>query len=459
MPVAKRPAPAGKKSPSRPAKATGTAPTRPKPATRKATRAKPDASGAAATASSEASSIRGKTGARNETRASSRQPSRRSKKTGAARPRQQALMDVDQILLGDCIEKLKQLPDESVDLVFADPPYNLQLERDLLRPNNNSRVDGVHQAWDKFDSFEAYDRFTRGWLGQCQRVLKPNGAIWVIGSYHNIFRLGAQLQDLGFWIHNDIVWRKTNPMPNFRGTRFTNAHETLIWAGRDQSARVTYNYDAMKTGNDDLQMRSDWLFPICSGPERLKDESGRKAHPTQKPEALMHRIILATTNAGDVVLDPFFGTGTTGAVARRLGRNWIGIERDPHYAAAAEARIAQVEPLSGDALAITQSKRSAPRVAFGTVVELGIVTPGTRLVDDKRRFKAEVRADGSIAYKGAQGSIHRLGAQVQGRSACNGWTFWHVEQGGKLEPIDRLRDKARRALGLTDAPRITFVGE
>jgi DNA modification methylase len=235
----------------------------------------------------------------------------------------------DQILLGDCVEQLRKLPDESVDLVFADPPYNLQLERELLRPNNNSRVDGVSQDWDKFDSFEAYDRFTRAWLGQCQRVLKPNGAIWVIGSYHNIFRLGAQLQDLGFWIHNDIIWRKTNPMPNFRGTRFTNAHETLIWAGRDQGARVTYNYDAMKTGNDDLQMRSDWLFPICSGPERLRDEDGRKAHPTQKPEALLHRIVLATSKPGDIVLDPFFGTGTTGAVARRLGRHWIGIERGP----------------------------------------------------------------------------------------------------------------------------------
>jgi modification methylase len=368
-------------------------------------------------------------------------------------------LTVDEILLGDCIEQLKSVPDESVDLVFADPPYNLQLERDLLRPNNNSRVDGVHQDWDKFDSFEAYDRFTRGWLGQCQRVLKPNGAIWVIGSYHNIFRLGAQLQDLGFWIHNDIVWRKTNPMPNFRGTRFTNAHETLIWAGRDQSARVTYNYDAMKTGNDDLQMRSDWLFPICSGAERLKGEDGRKAHPTQKPEALLHRIILATTNVGDVVLDPFFGTGTTGAVARRLGRHWIGVERDPQYAAAAEVRIDAVKPLTGDALSITQSKRSAPRVAFGTVVELGIVAPGTRLVDGKRRFKAEVRADGSIAHNGVQGSIHRLGAEVQGRSACNGWTFWHVERGGKLEPIDTLRDKARRALGLGDQPRITFAGE
>ncbi|MBU2531480.1 MAG: site-specific DNA-methyltransferase [Alphaproteobacteria bacterium] len=362
------------------------------------------------------------------------------------------------ILLGDCIEQLKSLPDESIDLVFADPPYNLQLDGDLLRPNN-TKVDGVHQDWDKFQNFAVYDAFCRAWLGQCQRVLRPNGALWVIGSYHNIFRLGAALQDLGFWIQNDVIWRKTNPMPNFRGRRFTNAHETLIWAGRDQAARVTYNYDAMKAGNDDLQMRSDWLFPICGGPERLRDHEGRKAHPTQKPEALLHRIILATSNAGDTVLDPFFGTGTTGAVAKRLGRNWIGIERDPIYAAQAEIRIEKIETISDDSLLISRSKRAEPRVAFGTIVELGIVPPGTRLTDEKRRFKAEVRADGSIASKGLQGSIHRLGAEVQGKSACNGWTFWHVESEGKLRPIDALRDQARKELGLADTPRITFAGE
>jgi modification methylase len=267
------------------------------------------------------------------------------------------------------------------------------------------------------------------------------------------------LQDLGFWIHNDIVWRKTNPMPNFRGRRFTNAHETLIWAGRDQAARVTYNYDAMKTGNDDLQMRSDWLFPICAGPERLRDVDGRKAHPTQKPEALLHRIILATSNAGDTILDPFFGTGTTGAVAKRLGRNWIGIERDPHYAAHAELRIGKVQPLVGDALNISRSKRAEPRVPFGTIVELGIVEAGTRLVDEKRRYRAEVRADGSVACKELQGSIHRLGAEVQGKSACNGWTFWHIEKGGKLHSIDTLRQQARRELGLGDTGRVTIAGE
>ena len=381
-------------------------------------------------------------------------PSKRSTK----RPDRAAKLPKNKILLGDCIAKLESLPDASVDLVFADPPYNLQLDGDLLRPNN-TRVDGVHQNWDKFKDFAAYDAFSRAWLAQCQRVLKPSGAIWVIGSYHNIFRIGAALQDLGFWIHNDIVWRKTNPMPNFRGRRFTNAHETLIWAGRDQAARVTYNYDAMKAGNDDLQMRSDWPFPIGGGPEPLRDDNGRKAHPTQKPEALLHRIILATSNAGDVILDPFFGTGTTGAVARRLGRQWIGIERDLQYAAHAEARIKKVKPLTADAVEISRSKRAEPRVPFGTIIELGILAPGARLVDEKRRFKAEVRADGSLAFKGRQGSIHRLGAEVQGKSACNGWTFWHVEAGGKLRSIDMLRQQARHELGLGDAPPAALAAE
>jgi modification methylase len=382
-----------------------------------------------------------------------------SKKTRATKPTKRgAKLTTNDILLGDCIEQLKALPDESIDLVFADPPYNLQLEGDLLRPNN-TRVDGVHQGWDKFSSFESYDSFSREWLGQCQRVLKRNGALWVIGSYHNIFRLGTQLQDLGFWIQNDIIWRKTNPMPNFRGRRFTNAHETLIWAGRDRAARVTYNYDAMKAGNDDLQMRSDWLFPICAGSERLRDHEGTKIHPTQKPEALLHRIILASTNTGDIVLDPFFGTGTTGAVAKRLGRRWIGIERDPGYAAQAELRIEKIKPIDGDGLLVSRSKRAEPRVAFGTIVELGIVTPGTRLVDGKRRFKAEVRADGSLAHKGSQGSIHRLGAEVQGKSACNGWTFWHVEADGKLKSIDALRDQARRELGLVSTPEVILAAQ
>jgi modification methylase len=357
----------------------------------------------------------------------------------------------NRVLVGDCLAELAKLPDESVDLVFADPPYNLQLERDLLRPNNTV-VDGVDDGWDKFSSFSDYDRFSHAWLAECRRILKPNGAIWVIGSYHNIFRLGSALQDLGFWIQNDIVWRKVNPMPNFRGKRFTNAHETLIWAGREQKSRVTFNYEAMKALNDDLQMRSDWLFPICSGPERLKDGAGRKAHPTQKPEALLHRVLLASTHAGDLVLDPFFGTGTTGAVAKRLGRRWLGIERDPGYAEAARERIARVRPLPPSSLEVARGKRAEPRVPFGTIIELGILEPGSALTDERGRIRAEVKADGTLAVQGRQGSIHRLGAELQGKSACNGWTFWHYEVEGRRQPIDALRELAKRQLGLAVAP-------
>ena len=351
------------------------------------------------------------------------------------------------IVVGDCLKTLAALPDASVDLVFADPPYNLQLDGDLLRPNNTV-VDGVHQDWDKFLSFESYDNFTRAWLGECRRILKPNGALWLIGSYHNVFRLGTALQDLGFWILNDIIWRKTNPMPNFRGRRFTNAHETLIWASKSAASRYTFNYEAMKALNDDLQMRSDWLIPICSGPERLKDTSGRKAHPTQKPEGLLHRVLLASTNPGDVVLDPFFGTGTTGAVARRLGRHAIGIERDPAYARAAAARIAAVVPLDPSALDTLRSKRAEPRIAFGTMVEMGIVEAGSLVFDERRKHEAEVKADGSLAHGHLKGSIHKLGATLQGRPACNGWTYWHVERDGRLQPIDDLRAVARRQLGI-----------
>lgn len=359
----------------------------------------------------------------------------------------------DRIILGDSLEELTKLPDASVDLVFADPPYNLQLERELLRPNN-TRVDGVDDDWDRFASFADYDTFCRAWLGECRRVLKPDGAIWVIGSYHNVFRLGAIMQDLGFWILNDVVWRKVNPMPNFRGRRFTNAHETLIWAARDQKSRYTFNYESLKALNDDLQMRSDWLFPICSGPERLKDDEGRKAHPTQKPEALLNRVLLASTNCGDVVLDPFFGTGTTGAVAKRLGRSYVGIERDTDYAAAASERIAKVRTLPASALETQRSKRSEPRVPFGTIIELGILKPGSALFDPRRKIKAEVKADGTLSWQKNQGSIHRLGAHVQGKTACNGWTFWHFETGGKLKPIDELRERAKEQLGLSRMPAL-----
>ena len=354
---------------------------------------------------------------------------------------------VDRIITGDCIAELRALPKECADLVFADPPYNLQLEGELMRPNN-TRVAGVDDDWDKFSDFAAYDAFTRDWLTACRDVLKPDGALWVIGSYHNIFRVGAQLQDLGYWILNDIIWRKTNPMPNFRGKRFTNAHETLIWAARSEKSRCTFNYAAMKALNEDLQMRSDWLFPICSGPERLKNSHGKKAHPAQKPESLLRRILLASTNPGDVVVDPFFGTGTTGAAAVRLGRHYIGIEREKSYARMAAKRIAAIAPYDAETLSVSRSKRNAPRVPFGALIELGMIAPGAMLYDPRARHAAHVRADGSIACAGAQGSIHKIGAHVQGAQACNGWTFWHYEKGGELKPIDELRDRARIELGM-----------
>jgi modification methylase len=354
-------------------------------------------------------------------------------------------LPLDTILMGDCIAEMARLPDKSVDMIFADPPYNLQLGGDLFRPEG-SRVDAVDDDWDKFESLAHYDNFTRDWLDQARRVLKDDGTIWVIGSYHNIFRIGALLQDADFWILNDIVWRKTNPMPNFRGTRFTNAHETLIWCSKSEKARYTFNYRAMKALNDDLQMRSDWMMPICSGAERVKGADGAKAHPTQKPEALLYRILLACTTPGDVVLDPFFGTGTTGAVARRLGRRWIGIEREPAYVKVASERIASTLPLDESAMRTVLDKREQPRVAFGVLVESGLVRAGTKLTDAKRRWSATVRADGSIACESHSGSIHQVGAALQDAPSCNGWTFWHVAEGGALRPLDSLRQQHLAAL-------------
>jgi len=351
-------------------------------------------------------------------------------------------LPIDTILVGDCIDHMNSLPAGSVDLVFADPPYNLQLEQGLTRPDQ-SKVDAVDDDWDKFDSFAHYDRFTRAWLTAARRILKPDGAIWVIGSYHNIFRVGAALQDLEFWMLNDVIWRKANPMPNFRGTRFTNAHETLIWASKSRTSRPTFNYEQLKQSNDDVQMRSDWLFPICTGGERLKGDDDEKLHPTQKPEALLYRVISATTKPGDVVLDPFFGTGTTGAVAKKLGRHFIGIEREDTYIAGALKRIAAIRPLSAEAVETAVPKRTAPRVAFGSLVEMGLITPGTELYDDRQRFSALVRADGSLVSGQHMGSIHRVGALVQGAEACNGWTFWHARAGGKLSPIDIFREQVR----------------
>jgi modification methylase len=350
-------------------------------------------------------------------------------------------------VVGDCVAEMTKLPAASVDLVFADPPYNLQLQGDLKRPDD-SRVDAVDDDWDKFSSFSAYDDFTRAWLIACRRVMKPSATLWVIGSYHNIFRVGAILQDLGFWILNDIVWRKSNPMPNFRGRRFTNAHETLIWAARDAAKHnYTFNYEALKAGNDDVQMRSDWFIPLCTGEERLKGSDGKKLHPTQKPEGLLARVILSASRPDDLVLDPFSGTGTTGAVARRLRRRFIGVERSSEYAAAARERIAAVEPMAEPALASFMTAREAPRVPFAALIERGLVAPGIKLVDAKRRHKALVRADGAVSLGETVGSIHRIGALAQGLEACNGWTFWHIETPKGLTLIDTLRAQIRAEMG------------
>jgi modification methylase len=362
------------------------------------------------------------------------------------RPDTQGALDpwLDRVHLGDCVEQLAALPERSVDVVFADPPYNMQLEGTLLRPNRTV-VDGVDDAWDRFESFEAYDAFTVAWLGACRRVLKDDGTLWVIGSYHNIFRVGRVLMDLGFWVLNDVHWFKTNPMPNFRGTRFTNATETMIWAKKSrEQPRYTFNYHAMKALNDGLQMQNVWEIPLCTGGERLRVD-GEKAHATQKPEALLHRVLVASTNPGDVVLDPFSGSGTTAAVARRLGRRFVAIEQDPSYVALSEARIAAVTPVAEPSLLRTPSRRDRPRVKFGTLVELGLLAVGSTLCSRDGRHRAIVAADGTLrALDGTVGSIHSLGAHVQGASACNGWEFWHVVGAdGARTVLDSLREAAR----------------
>jgi len=350
-------------------------------------------------------------------------------------------LPLDTILDGDCIDVMRSLPESSVDLIFADPPYNLQLKGELHRPDN-SKVDAVDDHWDQFDSLKVYDRFTKDWLAAAKRLLKPNGAIWVIGSYHNVFRLGAELQNQGFWILNDVVWRKSNPMPNFRGKRLTNAHETLIWASKSEGAKYTFNYEALKALNEGIQMRSDWVLPICTGHERLKDANGDKAHPTQKPESLLHRVILGTTNPGDVVLDPFFGTGTTGAVAKMLGRSFIGIEREEAYRKVALRRLDKVRKFDKSALEVSQSKRAEPRVPFGQLVERGLLRPGETLVSPRGKA-AKVRADGTLVADDIKGSIHQVGAALEGAPSCNGWTYWHTKVDGKKVPIDVFRQQIR----------------
>lgn len=350
-------------------------------------------------------------------------------------------LPLNEIIAGDCVEVMNSLPEGSVDLVFADPPYNLQLKGDLHRPDN-SRVDAVDDEWDQFASFKAYDAFTREWLAAARRILKLNGAIWVIGSYHNIFRVGTAMQDAGFWILNDVVWRKTNPMPNFRGKRLTNAHETMIWASKEEASKYTFNYEALKALNEGIQMRSDWVLPICTGHERLKNSDGEKAHPTQKPEALLHRVLVSTTQPGEVVLDPFFGTGTTGAVAKMLGRDFIGIEREAAYRDAAKARLSKVRKFDRDALMVSASKRAEPRVPFGQLVERGMLRPGEMLVSPRGKT-AKVRADGTLIADEVKGSIHQVGAALESAPSCNGWTYWNFQREGEMISIDVLRQQIR----------------
>ncbi len=351
-------------------------------------------------------------------------------------------LPLNKIIKGDCIKSMRSLPDNSIDVIFADPPYNLQLKNDLSRPDS-SKVNGVTEGWDRFKSFEEYDKFTKDWISEAQRILKPEGTIWVIGSYHNIFRVGNAMQNLGFWILNDIIWYKSNPMPNFKGTRFTNAHETIIWASKNHNSKYNFNYHAMKSLNEGIQMRSDWYIPICSGGERIKDSNGNKIHSTQKPEALLYRVLLSSSKKDDIILDPFFGTGTTGAVAKKLGRNFIGLEREDIYINAAKKRIKEIDSPDEQFLSTTVSKKTQKRVPFGSLVENGLIKPGAVLRGPKslksKKFMATVRADGSLSMNGESGSIHQMSAKVQGKETSNGWTFWYLEKEGKLELIDDLR--------------------
>ena len=347
----------------------------------------------------------------------------------------------NKIINGNSLKELKKIPDESFDLIFADPPYNLQLRNQLVRPDR-SKVDAVNDKWDQFESFKIYDEFTINWLKECKRILKKDGTIWVIGSYHNIFRVGAKIQDLGFWILNDVIWNKNNPMPNFRGTRFTNAHETLIWASKDKNSKYTFNYQSLKCLNDDIQMRSTWNLPICNGKERLKN-NGKKVHSTQKPESLIHRILLASTNKNDLILDPFLGSGTTAVVSKKLGRIFYGIEKEKKYFEAAKHRIKNTKPIEDNYLDTLQNNRSKPRIPFGSLVEMGVIKPGTEIYDQKKKINAKIMADGSIKYQKSEGSIHKVAAKILGAESCNGWTFWHYQSGNSLKPIDELRQRLR----------------
>ncbi len=345
----------------------------------------------------------------------------------------------NRIINGESLEVLKKIPSKTFDLVFADPPYNMQIGEKLKRPDN-SKVNGVNDKWDQFLNFKHYDEFSKEWLKECKRILKDNGSMWVIGTYHNIFRLGYHIQNLNYWILNDVIWRKNNPMPNFKGTRFTNAHETLIWASKSKKSKYTFNYQSLKCLNDDLQMRSDWTLPICNGKERLK-KNGKKIHSTQKPEALLHRIILASTNKGDLICDPFIGTGTSAVVAKKLGRKFFGIEKDKKYFSAANKRINTTKIIEDNYLDTVENNKSKPRIPFGSLVEMGIIKPGSILFDQKRKFNAKIMADGSLKHKGNEGSIHRVAAKIMGTESYNGWTYWYCNIKGNSVSIDNLRQR------------------
>ena len=343
---------------------------------------------------------------------------------------------LNKIICGDSLELLKEIPNNSVDLIFADPPYNLQLNGELYRPDQ-SKVDAVNDEWDKFDSFKEYDKFCESWLKECYRVLKDTGSMWVIGSYHNIFRVGYLMQNIGYWLLNDVVWIKTNPMPNFKGTRFNNAHETLIWATKSKEAKYTFHYHSLKCMNDDLQMRSDWYIPICQGNERIKVD-GKKAHTTQKPKELLYRIILATSNYGDLVLDPFCGSGTTAAVAKKLGRQFITIDKEKFYVDVANERVNNIKPIAKDLLEY-KIEIKKPKVPFGNLIESGYIEIGQKLYSKDKKNEAIVNADASIICNDITGSIHKVSAEIQNKISNNGWNYWFIENGKGLISIDEIR--------------------
>ena len=346
------------------------------------------------------------------------------------------------LIQGNSLELMKEIPSNSVDLLFADPPYNLQLKDTLYRPDQ-STVKAVTENWDKFNSYNEYDNFTKSWLKETNRILKDGASLWVIGSYHNILRIGAIIQDLGFWILNDIIWHKTNPMPNFRGTRFTNAHETLLWCTTAPNAKYTFNYQNLKELNDGKQMRSDWYIPICSGKERIRKKDNSRSHPTQKPEALLYRIILSSTKKGDLILDPFLGSGTTAVVSKKLKRNFIGIEQEKEYINIARKRLIKTKSYEDSVVVLSKSRKDLPKIPFGELVEQGLIPAGAVLTDSKNKFKAKVNSDGSLQIKNISGSIHQVGAKIQGLHSCNGWDYWHLKNNGGSTLIDNIRNDYR----------------